>query len=109
MTVVTAPDAAAAEEIATAPPPRRRRLRWQRVVSPLLILAAWEAAARSGLIAADKLPAPSTVLATGWRLSADGTLGAHLIDSLTRAGVGLAIGGVLALILGAIAGLIRIG
>jgi sulfonate transport system permease protein len=49
------------------------------------------------------------VLATGWRLARDGTLGEHLTASLTRAGVGLAIGGVLALALGAVAGLLRLG
>jgi sulfonate transport system permease protein len=109
VTVIAAPDAAAADEIATAPPPRRRRVRWQRAVSPLLILGVWEAAARGGLLAEDKLPAPSTVFATGWRLTADGTLGLHLADSLTRAAIGLLIGGTLALALGAAAGLLRLG
>jgi sulfonate transport system permease protein len=84
-------------------------VRWQRAVSPVLILALWEAASRGGLIAEDKLPAPTAVLATGWRLAGDGTLGNHLIDSLSRAAVGLAIGGVLALVLGAVAGLLRLG
>ncbi|GLZ01957.1 ABC transporter permease [Actinoplanes sp. NBRC 103695] len=89
--------------------PRKRRVRWQRVVSPVLILALWEAAARAGLIAEDKLPAPSAVLATGWRLARDGTLGDHLLNSLSRAAIGLLIGGVLALVLGAAAGLLRLG
>lgn len=87
----------------------RRRLRWQRILSPVAILLIWEALSRTGVLSEEKLPAPSTVLRTGWRLTADGTLGAHLIDSLTRAGIGLAIGGVLALVLGAIAGLVRAG
>jgi sulfonate transport system permease protein len=109
VTVVAAPDAAVADEVAAAPPSRRRRVRWQRAVSPLLILGVWEAAARGGLIAEDKLPAPSAVFATGRRLAADGTLGHHLADSLTRAAIGLLIGGVLALALGAAAGLLRLG
>jgi sulfonate transport system permease protein len=108
MTVVAAPDAAVADDVATAPP-RARRIRWQRAVSPVLILVLWETAARAGLIPADKLPAPSTVFRTGWRLAADGTLGHHLLDSLTRAAIGLLIGGTLALVLGAAAGLIRLG
>jgi sulfonate transport system permease protein len=111
-TVVTAPDATAADATATAPAGRtrpRRRLRWQRAVSPIAILVLWEAAARGGLLSPEKLPAPSTVLRTGWRLTADGTLGAHLLDSLTRAAVGLLIGGVLALVLGTVAGLLRAG
>jgi sulfonate transport system permease protein len=90
-------------------PARKRRLRWQRIVSPVAILLIWEALSRAGALSEDKLPAPSTVLRTGWRLASDGTLGAHLADSLTRAAIGLAIGGVLALALGAVAGLIRLG
>jgi sulfonate transport system permease protein len=111
-TLVSAPDAEVAEDVAVAAVPARparRRVRWQRLVSPVLILVVWEAAARAGLIGEDKLPAPSTVLRTGWRLAADGTLGAHLLDSLTRAAIGLAIGGVLALVLGSVAGLLRSG
>jgi sulfonate transport system permease protein len=88
---------------------KRRRLRWQRIVSPVAILVLWEALSRAGALSPEKLPAPSTVLATGWRLTAEGTLGAHLLDSLTRAGIGLVIGGVLALALGATAGLLRLG
>jgi sulfonate transport system permease protein len=109
MTLVDAPDATAAADLAPAPPARRRRLRWQRVVSPLLILAVWESTARAGLIPPDKLPAPSEVLRTGWRLASDGTLGEHLVTSLSRAAVGLLIGGTLALVLGSTAGLLRLG
>ncbi|MFG1673666.1 ABC transporter permease [Micromonospora sp. NPDC049282] len=95
------------------PAPRRPRAatarRWRRLVSPLALVLAWEVAARAGLLPAEKLPAPSTVLATGWRLAADGTLGVHLRDSLTRAALGLLVGGGLALVLGAAAGLLRLG
>ncbi|MFC7760382.1 ABC transporter permease subunit [Catellatospora bangladeshensis] len=49
------------------------------------------------------------MLAAGWRLSGDGTLLVHLLDSLQRAAIGLAVGGGLALVLGAVAGLLRIG
>ncbi|MEV4349802.1 ABC transporter permease [Actinoplanes sp. NPDC049596] len=109
MTLVSTPDTEVADDVAqVATPARRRRPRWQRLVSPLVILAGWEAASRAGLIGEDKLPAPSAVLRTGWRLAADGTLGAHLLDSLTRAAIGLAIGGVLALVLGSAAGLLRV-
>ncbi|MGW0216376.1 ABC transporter permease [Micromonospora chokoriensis] len=91
--------------------PRRQRpaRRWWRLVSPVALVLGWEVAARTGLLAPEKLPAPSDVLATGWRLSRDGTLGIHLLDSLTRAGAGLLIGGLLALALGTVAGLLRLG
>ncbi|MFF0251462.1 ABC transporter permease [Micromonospora zamorensis] len=100
-------------EIAAPPPVAPRRLRparrWWRLASPVALVLGWELASRTGLLAPEKLPAPSDVLATGWRLSRDGTLGVHLLDSLTRAGAGLLIGGVLALALGALAGLLRLG
>ncbi|MGC4878200.1 ABC transporter permease [Micromonospora sp. DT43] len=103
----TPPEAAAV----AAPDPRRPRpaRRWRRLVSPVVLVLGWELAARTGLLAPEKLPAPSDVLATGWRLSRDGTLAVHLLDSLTRAGAGLLIGGVLALVLGTVAGLLRLG
>ncbi|TQJ23084.1 sulfonate transport system permease protein [Micromonospora sp. A202] len=105
--------AEAPAEIAAAPPVAPRRLRparrWWRLASPVALVLGWELASRTGLLAPEKLPAPSDVLATGWRLSRDGTLGVHLLDSLTRAGAGLVIGGVLALALGALAGLLRLG
>ena len=108
MTALATPPAAVTGT--PAPAPRRtRRLRWQRAVSPIVLLVAWEALSRGGVLSPDKLPAPSTVLRTGWRLAADGTLGVHLADSLTRAAAGLLIGGVLALVLGAAAGLLRLG
>lgn len=104
--LVKAPEAAAAR----APEPARRtRRRGLRLVTPVVLLVAWEAAGRAGLLPPEKLPAPSAVLETGWRLSRDGTLGVHLLDSLTRAALGLAIGGTLALVLGATAGLLRLG
>jgi sulfonate transport system permease protein len=108
--LVQAPDAAVATP-AAAPGRRRRtrRLRWQRAVSPIAIVLIWEAIARAGLLPEDKLPAPSAVLRAGWRLALDGSLGEQLVASLTRAGIGLVIGGVLALVLGSIAGLIRLG
>ncbi len=108
--LVQAPDAAVATP-AAAPGIRRRRptWRWQRLVSPIAVLVIWEVIARAGVLPEEKLPAPSAVLRAGWRLALDGTLGEQLVASLTRAGVGLAIGGALALVLGSVAGLIRLG
>ncbi|MET7832212.1 ABC transporter permease [Micromonospora sediminicola] len=97
------------DRVTTRRPRTRAVRRWRRVLSPVVLVVAWEAAARSGLLSPEKLPAPSAVLATGWRLAADGTLGVHLLDSLTRAALGLLIGGGLALVLGAAAGLLRLG
>jgi len=96
-------EAPAAVEAAAAPVRVRGPRRWYRAVSPIALVVGWELAARFGVLPPDKLPAPSEVLGTGWRLAADGTLTVHLLDSLTRAATGLAIGGTLA------AALLRIG
>jgi sulfonate transport system permease protein len=106
--------AQAAEDVsapAVAPGPVRVRgpRHWRRVVSPVAIAVGWEAAARAGVLPPEKLPAPSEVARAGWRLAVDGTLTVHLLDSLTRAAIGLAIGGVLAVALGATAALLRLG
>ncbi|MFG1914630.1 ABC transporter permease [Micromonospora sp. NPDC048898] len=105
--------AEAPSEVVTAAPAAPRRpgaaRRYRRLISPVALVLGWELAARTGLLAPEKLPAPSDVLATGWRLTRDGTLFVHLLDSLTRAGAGLLIGGVLALVLGTVAGLLRLG
>ncbi|GAA2638441.1 ABC transporter permease [Dactylosporangium fulvum] len=94
----------------TAPVVRRvRRRRWLRAVTPLALVAAWEGGAQGGLLDPDKLPPPSAVLKVGWQLSADGTFGAYLLDSVQRAVLGLLIGGLLGLALGAVAGLVRLG
>ncbi|GLZ03560.1 ABC transporter permease [Actinomadura sp. NBRC 104412] len=83
--------------------------RLRRLTTPVVLLVLWEGAARAGVLPPDKLSAPSAVLEAGWRLSADGTLGGSLLDSLRRAVLGLVIGGALALVLGAVAGLLRLG
>src|SRR3546814_4506121 len=47
---------------------------------PVLILALWEAAARTGLVAANLLPAPSAVLGAIGDLAATGELFSHIQD-----------------------------
>jgi sulfonate transport system permease protein len=57
--------------------PDRRRfaaLNWPGILVFALILAAWEAAVRSGLIAFEFFPAPSAILAGGLELAHDGIL-----------------------------------
>lgn len=86
-----------------------RPRRWRRLVSPVALVVAWEGASRIGLLPEEKLSSLSQVLRTAWRLARDGTLAAHLLDSVARAGTGLAIGAGLALVLGSVAGLLRLG
>ena len=72
---------------------------------PLLILAAWEYSARSGLLSTRVLPEPWAVAKAAWHLVQTGELWANLKVSAGRAFAGLAIGGGLGLLLGLLTGL----
>jgi sulfonate transport system permease protein len=90
------------------------RLSWpeisnQRWLSPLILLAAWEIASLLGWIPSRILAAPSAVLQTFWRLTADGELPNALVVSLARMGVGLAIGVTTGSALALVAGLSKLG
>jgi sulfonate transport system permease protein len=81
----------------------------RRAILPLALLLGWQTAAQTGLLPEQKLPAPTEVVLAGWRLAVEGELLPHLLNSVSRAGVGLAIGGGLAIVLGVVAGLLRLG
>jgi sulfonate transport system permease protein len=82
------------------------RSRW---LSPILLLALWEAASRTGLIPSHTLAAPSTVLATLLDMVRSGELPSNLAVSFWRAASGLGIGIALGVTFGLIAGLSRQG
>lgn len=95
------------------PGARRARGGWfpYRTVSwlaPLVLLGVWEAAARAGLLSAQVLPAPSTVITTAANQIASGELPANLLASLERAAAGFVIGAAAGLGLGLVVGLSRI-
>lgn len=71
-----------------------------RVLPVLLMVIAWEAAVRLGVVAAVLLPAPSDIAAAWWRLAADGDLLPHAAASLWRAAAGLAISVAAGVVLG---------
>jgi len=96
----------------------RRRLlrppRWQRIISPLLVLAVWQLVSAAGLVSPSKLPPPSTVARTAVNLvttdsPAYGTLQQALLVSLERFAAGFALGAAAALLLAVPAGLSRRG
>jgi sulfonate transport system permease protein len=95
--------------LSTAPASHRHARQWLRVVSPLALLALWQLASSTGLIAGRTLAAPSQVLASFWELAADGALQHHLLVSLGRVAKGMTLallaGGTLAVL----AGLSRLG
>jgi len=89
-----------------ATPSTKRALPYRTIswVVPILLLLGWELASRAGLIAANVLPAPSSVGTTAWRLTETGELPHHLAESVKRAAVGLAIGASAGLVLGVLTG-----
>lgn len=71
---------------------------------PLILLLAWEAIARAGLVRANLLPPPAAVAATLWGLAASGELAEHVAITLLRVLLGFAVGTAAATVLGALAG-----
>ncbi|MFD8705678.1 ABC transporter permease [Kitasatospora sp. NPDC059648] len=105
---------------ATIPPPelvavdhrgRRRRLpRWvRRSAAPVLLLALWQALGTTGVLPAQALPPPSTVLAKAAAMTADGTLPSAMAVSLQRVLYGLTLGGLAGIALALASGLSRLG
>ena len=82
-------------------PWRQRLLPW---VLPLLLLAGWELASRSGWLSTRVLPEPASVLGAFWSLLRSGELWQHVAVSSGRALAGLALGGGLGLVLGLLTG-----
>lgn len=83
--------------------------RWEilRWLSPLVVLALWQAGSSWGLIDPEVLPAPSAIGRAGAELLGNGQLVEALRVSGTRALEGLLLGGVLGVVLGALVGLSR--
>lgn len=82
----------------------KRALPW---LLPVLVLAGWELASRSGWLSTRVLPEPWSVLTAFWGLLSSGELWHHVAVSSGRALAGLAIGGGLGLLLGLITGSFR--
>ena len=85
-----------------------RRSLTLRISVPLLILVAWGLGSASGALPGNVLAAPWAVLDSAWSLTRSGVLWHHLSLSLTRAGLGLLLGGGFGLLLGVLAGLSRL-
>jgi len=88
---------------------RGRSLPGARLLGPLLIVVVWQAASALGFLDPRLLAGPDAVARTAWELIADGTLGAHIGTSLSRALLGLAIGTAAGVLLAITAGLTRLG
>ena len=85
------------------------RLPFRRLVSPLVLVLAWQAASTFGLLSPRTLASPLQIVLTGWGLLASGELPWHLAVSLGRVAAGLLIGLSVGAGLALIAGLSRLG
>lgn len=79
-----------------------------RVVSPLALLALWEAAVRVHLLDARFFPAPSSIVKDFIAFTASGELVSNTLMTLQRVVVGLLIGGIPGVALGLLVGVNRI-
>ena len=86
-----------------------KRVPFARGIGPLVLLGAWSLASATGRLDPRVLPAPWSVVHTGWQLWRAGTLGPDLEISLQRAGEGFALGLVAGVLLALLAGLSRVG
>jgi sulfonate transport system permease protein len=76
-------------------------------IAPLLLLAFWELASRSGLLPKTLLPAPLEVAQAAVRSVVQGKLLVHLGVSALRAGAGMLVGAIVGMALGLSTGLSR--
>lgn len=75
---------------------------------PAIILAGWELAARTGVMSANVLPAPSAVAEAFWRLLVSGELLTNIGVSSARALAGFAVGGSIGFVFGLANGLSKL-
>jgi len=113
-TVIQAPSTrSSAVDVTTRRRVRRlgpgKRIPFSRGIGPLLLIAVWSIASAAGRLDPRILPAPWSVVDTGWQLWQAGTLGPDLAISLQRAAEGFAFGLVAAVALSLLAGLSRVG
>jgi sulfonate transport system permease protein len=100
---------------AARPPGRRRRARrWYRLISPVALVALWQAASSAGILPASKLVSPASIAHTAYTLVTTnsptyGTLQGSLLVSFERWGVGFSVGIVIAVLLAVVTGLSRVG
>jgi sulfonate transport system permease protein len=105
----TPPAAPARPPSAAARTPRKRAGALARLISPIGILVIWQLASSTGVLPADKLAGPVSILHTGYGLVRDGTLQQALVISVQRVAIGFIVGAAIGIALGVIAGLSRWG
>lgn len=99
-------EAAVASERRRARSLRRRDL-LLAIATPIVLLAAWEAAARGGLLDARLFTPPSAIATRGWDMIESGELWHHIGATVARLMVGFIIGAVVGIAAGLLMGVWR--
>jgi NitT/TauT family transport system permease protein len=78
---------------------------WRGAVVPAILLALWEAGARTGMLPADTMPSPIAIFFAGWQMLTDGSLVGATLQTFGTAVGGLAIGALIGVSVGTPLGL----
>lgn len=102
------------DELTTVGPRRARRLPTvpssvKRASGPLLLVVLWQVGVAVGVINERFLPPPTQVAGTAWDVMRSGELFEHILISLRRVGLGLALGVLIGAVLAFVAGLFKWG
>ena len=82
----------------------RRAPRWSGPVGILTLLSLWQTLCMSGLVSELYLPAPTTILQTGWEMLVSGEIVGNLKASLQRIAWGFAVGSIAGILIGLLTG-----
>ncbi|MEX3712805.1 ABC transporter permease subunit [Cytobacillus horneckiae] len=74
-------------------------------IIPIIILVVWQVVAALEIVTPSLFPSPLSVLVSGWQLTVSGELFTHVGASLSRAVIGMLIGGLIGFALGIMNGL----
>lgn len=78
--------------------------RWAGPAGILILLLLWQILCMSGLVSELYLPAPTSILLTGWEMTTSGEIAVNLQASLQRIGWGFVVGGVAGILIGLFTG-----
>ncbi|MGE0225279.1 MAG: ABC transporter permease [Acetobacteraceae bacterium] len=74
------------------------------LILPVILGVAWEVAVHTGIASGRLMPPPSRLAESAWALARSGELTMHVLATLTRVGIGFAIGAAAGTVLGMLTG-----
>ncbi|RJQ76549.1 ABC transporter permease subunit [Pseudonocardiaceae bacterium YIM PH 21723] len=109
MALTYAPVRTRAQRPAISARKKKRSFLPPRWLSPIVLILLWQLASSTGVLHEDTLASPVKVAGVGWELLLNGELIEALAVSGQRVAIGFLIGAVVAIVLGVITGLSRVG